>query len=41
MKNGFMAVAAFLNALGALDCSSIVPPRGTDYRYEGRKRQYS
>lgn len=36
-----MAVAAFLNALGALDCSSIVPPRGTDYRYEARKLQYS
>lgn len=32
-----MAVAAFLNALGALDCSSIVPPRGIDYRYECRK----
>jgi len=36
-----MAVAAFLIALGALDCSSIVPPRGTVYRYEGRKLQYS
>lgn len=36
-----MAVADFRNALGALDCSSIVPPRGTDYRYEGRTLQYS
>lgn len=41
MKRGFMAVAAFLNVLGVLDYSSIVPPRGTDYRYEGRKPKYS
>lgn len=33
-------MAAFLTAVGAPDCSSIVPPRGTGSRQEGRELLY-